>query len=300
MSPWDTLVAAGHAARQVELAPHTTYKLGGPADLFVEVGDRRVLEEVGEAWQAEPRPVLVLGRGSNLLVSDRGFDGVVVRLGAAFAAVSMEGDVVEAGAAQTMPRLARAAGAAGRGGLEWCVGVPGSVGGAVRQNAGCFGSEIADVLVDVEMFSLSDRIFRISPAPTLDLSYRHSSVAATDVVVSARFVTTATNPDEAAAKMRQMTRWRKEHQPGGTLNAGSVFKNPASEAAGALIDRLGLKGFSVGRVRVSPRHANFIEAEAGASAADVVALITTVQAEVKRRSGVELEPEIQFVGFGEE
>lgn len=298
MTTWDDLVAGGHARPHVDLAPMTTYKVGGPADLFVEVTEAAVLAKVGEALAAEPRPVLVLGRGSNLLVSDSGFRGVVLHLGPAFSEFSLAADgTVTAGGALALPRLARAAGAAGRGGLEWCVGVPGSVGGGVRQNAGCFGSEIIDVLVDAEIFSL-DGTVSTRTGSDLDLSYRHSNLAASDVVTSARFFTTVADPEAAADEMRRITRWRRDHQPGGTLNAGSVFKNPATGSAGALIDGLGLKGFAVGEVRVSPRHANFIEAGSGARAADVRQLIETVRTTVRDRTGIDLEPEVQFVGFG--
>jgi len=299
MTSWDDLVADGHARRNVQLAPLTTYKLGGPAALFVEVGEPALLNRVGEALAADPLPVLVLGRGSNLLVADLGFDGVVLRLGPAFSEFSLAADgVVTAGGGLSLPRLARAAGSAGRGRLEWCVGVPGSVGGAVRQNAGCFGSEIVNVIVDADVFSLDEGAMSTCSASDLNLSYRYSNLGPSQVVTSARFFTAATDPQEAADEMRRITRWRRHHQPGGTLNAGSVFKNPAGGAAGAIIDRLGLKGFAVGTVRVSPRHANFIEAEAGATAADVRRLIATVQATVFDLSGIELEPEIQFVGFG--
>lgn len=295
---WDDLVDSGIARRNVALARHTTYKLGGEADLFVEVERMEDVDGLAEAMRDEPRPVLVLGRGSNLLISDAGFRGVVVRLGSRFTTVEFDDDgLVRAGGALSLPRLARAASQEGRGGLEWCVGVPGSVGGAVRQNAGCFGSEVVDVLVYAEIVSLSDGRRRRHQGSDLDLSYRHSSVASTDLVVEAQFRTLPTDPAEAADEMRRVTRWRRDHQPGGTLNAGSVFKNPPDKAAGAIIDALGLKGFSVGRVRVSPRHANFIEADSGATAADVHALIMTVRARVEEEVGVRLEPEIQFVGF---
>jgi UDP-N-acetylmuramate dehydrogenase len=300
MTGWDELVAAGHATRHAELAPLTTYKLGGSADLLVEAVDVAVLERSAVALQSEPLPVLILGRGSNLLIADAGFRGVVIRLGASFSAVAVDADgVVTAGAALSLPRLARSAGSAGRGGLEWCVGVPGSVGGAVRQNAGCFGSEVVDVLLDAEVVALGDGERSVRTPIDLDLAYRHSNLRPGDVVTSARFFTTAVDPVDAAAEMRHITRWRRDNQPGGTLNAGSVFKNPGPEAAGAIIDRLGLKGFAVGKVRVSPRHANFIEAESGASASDVHTLIATVQAKVLEEAGISLEPEIQFVGFGD-
>lgn len=300
MTSWDDLVTAGVARRGVELAPHTTYKLGGPCDLFVDVQDREALEATGEALQSQPIPVLVLGRGSNLLIADTGFRGVVLRLGTPFAhwALDQDGNA-EAGGAMSLPRLARGVSKEGRGGLEWGVGIPGSVGGAVRQNAGCFGHEVVDVLVEAEVLSLGDGAVRWRDAADLDLSYRHSSLSSADVVTTARFRTAAADPQRSAAEMKEVTRWRREHQPGGTLNAGSVFKNPPDAAAGAIIDSLGLKGFAVGPVRVSPRHANFIEAEMGATSAAVRELIETVRIRVKEETGRLLEPEIQFVGFGE-
>ncbi|MFP3913356.1 MAG: UDP-N-acetylmuramate dehydrogenase, partial [Actinomycetota bacterium] len=238
---------------------------------------------------------------SNLLVADSGFRGLVIRLGASFSSWSMDRDgYVEAGGALSLPRLARAVAKGGRGGLEWGVGIPGTVGGAVRQNAGCFGREVVDVIVDAEVCSLRDGRTERRTATQLNLSYRRSAIHPTDVVISARFATRPVDPQVAADEMKEVTRWRREHQPGGTLNAGSVFKNPPDGAAGAIIDSLGLKGFQVGPVRVSPRHANFIEAEAGASAAAVRELIEAVQRRVLDETGRLLEPEIQFVGFEED
>jgi UDP-N-acetylmuramate dehydrogenase len=297
-SAWRRLVETGTAREEVPLAPLATYKLGGPADIFVEATSREALARVAEAMQADPRPILVLGRGSNLLISDAGFRGVVVRLGEGFGMLEVDpAGTVTAGGSVPLPRLARAAAEQGRGGLEWCVGVPGSVGGAVRQNAGCFGSEIVDVLVDAEVFDLRGGGGGIRAVDELDLSYRHSNLDPAEVVVSARFRTVVVDPAAAAQEMRRITRWRRDHQPGGTLNAGSVFKNPPGEAAGEIIDRLGLKGFGFATVRVSPRHGNFIEALPGASAADVRRLIDAVADQVVEATGVRLEPEIQFVGF---
>lgn len=298
---WASLVERGLARPDVELAPLSTYKLGGRADLVVEADSIADLEAVAAALSEEPRSVLVVGRGSNLLIADAGYRGVVVRLGAGLAGFEAEeGEVVRAGGALPLPRLARRASEVGRGGLEWCVGVPGSVGGAVRQNAGCFGSEVVDVLIEAEVVDLRHGGREIRPASSLDLSYRHSNLVAEEVVVEARFATVPVDPAAAAEEMKRITRWRRNHQPGGTLNAGSVFKNPPGRAAGAIIDDLGLKGFTLGKVRVSPRHANFIEAEPGASAADVRRLIQAVRDRVAAETGVELEPEIQFVGFSTE
>ena len=298
MSCWDGLVKAGLVRREVTLSSHTTYTLGGPADLYAEVDEAETLSRLGECLAREPIPTLVLGRGSNLLVADNGFRGLVIRLGQSFSSFEVKSDgVVEAGGSVSLPRMARAAGAAGRGGLEWCVGVPGSVGGAVRQNAGCFGSDTAEVLIDATIVSLDTGLQSVRSADELKFSYRHSNVGPKDVVVAARFATTEVDPLVAGEEMRRITRWRKDHQPGGTLNAGSVFKNPEGGFAGEIIDRLGLKGFEINGVRVSPRHANFIEADAGSSASDVRALIEAVRAKVEAATGIGLETEIQFVGF---
>lgn len=300
MSGWDDLVVSGEAHRDVALAAYTTYKLGGPADLMVEADSPAVLVKVAQAMGADPRPVLVIGRGSNLLVADAGFRGVVLRLGRGFSQVIVdEVGIVEAGGSLSLPRMARAASEAGRGGLEWCVGVPGSVGGAVRQNAGCFDRETVDVLVDVEMVDLADGSVSRFPATSLDLGYRSSNLVSTQVVTWARFATTVSDPGRSAEEMRVVTRWRRDHQPGGTLNAGSVFKNPPDVAAAVVIDGLGLKGFTIGEVRVSARHANFIEAGPGATADDVHRLIETVRSRVDQETGRLLEPEVQYVGFGE-
>jgi len=173
------------------------------------------------------------------------------------------------------------------------------VGGAVRQNAGCFGSETADRLITARIVDLETGARAERSAPQLDLAYRHSNVRSTELVVSASFQGHRGDIGTGKSRMREITRWRKEHQPGGTLNAGSVFKNPADVAAGELIDRLGLKGTSVGDVSVSEKHANFFVAGPDATAQDIYRLVGQVKDAVFERTGTILEPEIQFVGFEE-
>lgn len=291
------LLDSGLVRRGVPLGPLTTYKAGGAASYFADVGTTEDLDALIESGLTTEREVLVLGRGSNLLVADSGFDGLVIKLGGAFATAHVSGLDVEAGAAYPLPKLARLAVDEGVAGLEFFVGVPGSVGGAVRQNAGCFGEETKDCLVAATIVDLatgerSDR----GPAD-LELSYRHSNVGTDQLVVSALFRGHKGDPAQGKEKMRAITRWRKEHQPGGTLNAGSVFKNPPGIAAGELIDDLGLKGTSVGDVSVSDKHANFFVAGPGATAADIQSLVTIVKDAVFEATGTILEPEIQFVGF---
>lgn len=299
MTARDSLSAAGRLRREAPLAPLTTYRFGGPARYLVEAQTEGDLSAAAALAADERLPIFVLGRGSNVVVASRGFDGVVIRLGAGFGRRDFGSDgVVTAGGAVPLPVLARECARAGAGGLEFFVGIPGSVGGAVRMNAGCHGSDTAGVLITARVLSLhSGSAGERSPAD-LAMSYRHSNLAADDVVVAARFHTTAIAPAAAEDRIREITRWRKETQPGGTLNAGSVFKNPPGDAAGRIIDALGLKGFSVGGVEVSPRHANFFVARAGATPEDVRALVDAVREKVRAATGIDLEPELRFVGFG--
>jgi len=291
------LVDRGVVTTDVPLGPLTTYKSGGPARWFAEVDDRGTLGELIATGLTSSHPVLVLGRGSNLVVSDEGFDGLVIRLGSGFTKIRIDGLSVTAGGAVPLPRLARAAVEAGVGGLEFFVGVPGSVGGAVRQNAGCFGTETKDRLVKAAVIDLVTGTVHESTTPTLDLSYRHSNLKPSDLVLEAVFEGAPGDPMAGAEEMRRITRWRRDHQPGGTFNAGSVFKNPPGEPAGALIDRLGLKGTKVGDVAVSEKHANFFVAGPAATSADILRLVQKVKDMVFEMTGTKLEPEIQFVGF---
>lgn len=286
----------GSVRSDVPLGPMTTYKVGGSARWFAEPSDleelRSILELVPEGMS-----VVVLGRGSNVVISDEGIDGLVLRLGGAFCAIDTNPDgTVVAGAAVALPKLARVAAGAGMAGLEFYVGIPGSVGGAIAMNAGGHGSDTAAVLVDAVVVDADSGSLTKRDVASLGLKYRHSDLTEADVVVQATFRTTPGDPEELDANIREITRWRKQHQPGGTLNAGSVFKNPAGDGAGAIIDRCGLKGTAVGPVQVSPIHANFLIATAGATAADIFSFVHEIQTEVLRMTGIELEPEIRFLG----
>lgn len=297
MTDVDQLLSAGLVRREVPLGPMTTYKAGGPAAFFAEVKTTEELMSLVDSGLTREHPLLVLGRGSNLVVADAGFDGLVIKLGREFTSATVSDDRVEAGGAAPLPRLARLAVDAGVIDLEFFVGVPGSVGGAVRQNAGCFGVETKDCLVSAVIVDVGTGATTRREAGDLDLAYRHSNVAANELVVSAWFRGRRGDPADGKRLMREITRWRKENQPGGTLNAGSVFKNPPGVAAGELIDQLGLKGTAVGDVSVSEKHANFFVAGHDATADDIYRLVQLVKSTVFERSGTILEPEIQFVGF---
>ena len=283
--------------RNVAVGPLTTYKLGGPASYFAEVSDFDELEAVLDAWRASGVPLLMLGRGSTLVVADAGIDALVLRLAGTFNEVAQEPGAVLGGAAVRLPQLARAAVAVGRLGLEFYAGIPGSVGGAVRQNAGGHGRETKDVLIEARVLDAGAGTIATVPVSGLDMAYRHSSITAHQVVLDARFSFEPGDPAEGEARIREITQWRREHQPGGTHNAGSVFKNPPGDSAGRIIDELGLKGFSVGDVAVSELHANFFVAGRAATASDLYRLVASVQRVVAERTGIELETEIQFEGF---
>jgi UDP-N-acetylmuramate dehydrogenase len=240
----------------------------------------------------------VLGRGSNLLVADRGFEGLVVSLGVGFESLAIEGRRVRAGAALSLPVLARKTAAAGLSGLEWAVGVPGSVGGAVRMNAGGHGSDTASTLVGYRWVDLTTGSVTESPASRLEPGYRRTTLAGTDVVVAAEHELVPGDPARGAAVIADIVRWRRSNQPGGS-NAGSVFANPEGDSAGRLIEACGLKGFRVGTAAVSTKHANFIQADPGGSADDVRALIDHVRTVVAEETGVRLRTELRLVGFPE-
>jgi UDP-N-acetylmuramate dehydrogenase len=286
------------ARRHAPLGARTTYRVGGPAGLFVEahgeddlVAVHHALATVGSAV-----PFLVLGDGSNLLVADAGFPGLVLRLGAGFEHVHIGASSVRAGAAAKLPVVARQTAAAGLHGMEWAVGVPGSVGGALRMNAGGHGSDIATVLSRVRIFDVRTGGSAESGADRLALGYRTSSLDTGDVVVWADFSLQAGDAARAERAVGDIVRWRRAHQPGGS-NAGSTFINPADDSAGRLIESVGLKGYRLGSAQVSPKHANFIQADRGGSADDVWRLMEHLRAEVAERTGVTLVPEVRLVGF---
>ncbi len=296
MHTFESLIARGLLAENVPIGRLTTYKLGGVSRFFAEVLDLEDLSEVAKAAMAETTPILVIGRGSNMLISDRGFDGLTLRLGGSFTKIEISGSTVVAGGAVALPHLARQTAKAGRGGLEWCVGVPGSVGGAVAMNAGCFGTETVDVLLDATIFDLATGVTSMRGPSTLAMTYRNSDLDPEDLVVGATFRTDESSTEAAEARISEITRWRRDNQPGGTFNAGSVFKNPPGDAAGRLIDASRLKGRRYGDVTVSERHANFFVAGPGATAQDVYQLVKVVQAEVLESTGIYLEPELRMVG----
>lgn len=274
----------------------TTYRVGGTAALFVRPVDEEELLRIAEATAAAEVEPLLVGRGSNMLVSDKGFEGLVVQLGSGFDRVRLREGRVVAGGAVGMPIVARRSVAEGLAGFEWAVGVPGSIGGAVRMNAGGHGSDMAAVLESVVLVDLTSgsRVFRT--AEELKLEYRSSAVAPFQVVVEAELSLRAGLVKDGESLVAEIVRWRRENQPGGQ-NSGSVFTNPPGDSAGRLIDLVGARGLRIGSASVSEKHANFIQADRGGLAADVSSVMIEVRRRVAENLGVDLIAETVFVGF---
>ena len=284
------------AESDVDLGPWCTYRVGGPAALFVHARSQDDLEQVGQVVAQTQVAVLIVGNGSNLLVADAGFDGVVIHLGDSFAQVEVEELTLRAGGAAMLPVIARYSVRAGLSGLEWAVGVPGTVGGAVRMNAGGHGSDMAACLSEVEVLDLATGAGSTLRVEDLQLGYRQSALESTQLVLGAKFVLREGVRQDSEAMIADIVRWRRANQPGGQ-NAGSVFANPPRESAGRLIDAAGLKGHRHGSAVVSSKHANFIQVDPGGRADDVYGLIRELQATILKTHGVVLEPENRLVGF---
>jgi UDP-N-acetylmuramate dehydrogenase len=291
----DLVLASTRARREIPLAPMTTLKVGGPAAGFLEVDDAEHLAVILATLAARPAvPWMVLGKGSNLLVSDRGFPGLVLRLGQGFHAVEVAGAAVHAGAAVPMPVLAQTCAQHGLAGLEFAAGVPATVGGSVRMNAGAHGGETAVHLVSATVVEAAGRR-EVLPAE-LNFSYRHSELSRSSVVVSAHWQLVPDSRDAVLARVEAVKASRRATQPIGERTCGSVFTNPPGGYAAQLIESCGLKGERHGTARISPMHANFIETDRGASASDVAALVRHARAVVRRERGVDLVPEVRLVG----
>ena len=308
-------LVGGSAQRDVPLAPFTTYRVGGNAAVLVRPTSFADLAAVAAAREATGLLVLAVGRGSNMLVADRGFAGLAVTLAdlpAVGAAGEMIGDVedtsdgvvVTVSGAASLPSLARRLASSGIVGFEWAVGIPGSIGGAVKMNAGGHGSDMAAVLVDATVVSIAagDGAGAVVVArDDLALTFRSSGVGDDDLVVSVRLALRRGESAPALERISEIVRWRREHQPGGQ-NCGSVFVNPVpgEVSAGSLIDAIGLRGTRIGDAWVSDKHANFIQAAPNARSADVLAVIEHVRAAVAAETGYALRSEVRLVGFGED
>ena len=278
------------------MSEHTTFKVGGPADLYVIPEDFDEVRDVLRACDEAGVERFVLGRGSDLLVSDEGYRGVIVAVADGLVGVSVDGTEMTCQAGVDLREASEMACELGLTGLEFACGIPGSVGGACFMNAGAYGGCVADVLKCVRVITPDGSIDVVDVAD-LELGYRRSRVASDGLVVlSATFDLQKGDPEKIRATMDDLTRQREEKQPLELPSAGSTFKRPEGYFAGKLIMDAGLQGFQVGGAAVSKKHAGFVVNVGGATATDVHAVIEHVQDEVERQFGVRLQPEVRFLG----
>ena len=277
------------------MSRHTTFRVGGPADvLFLPESAEQVRDALAAARSAGV-PALVIGNGSNLIVRDGGIRGLVIALGEGMAAIARTGNVITAWAGASLARVSAYAQAAGLAGLEFASGIPGSLGGGCAMNAGAYGGQLSDVLIDAEV--ILDGEVRTLTRDEMQMGYRTTRpLREGGVVLSARFQLTTDDPEAIAGRMRELNARRRDKQPLNYPSAGSTFKRPEGHFAGALIEGAGLKGRSVRGAQVSEKHAGFIVKTGEATAADILELIGIVQDEVEARYGVRLETEVRIVG----
>ncbi len=279
-----------------ELKRLTTLRVGGPARALVIAHRDEDLAAVGAVCRDHDLAWLVVGRGSNLLVADAGWPGVGVQLGRPYRRLDPDGELVRVGGAEPLPALAARLAEQGYAGFAWAVAVPGSIGGAVRMNAGAHGSQMADHLVDVDVVRLSTGVRETWPAELLGLRYRHSELPEDAVVVAATLRLAGGDREQIRQELLEIRAWRRANQPSNEPSCGSVFVNPEGDSAGRLVDACGGKGLRVGGARVSDRHANFIVTSPEATARDVHTLIALVRDRVEERFGVRLRPEVVMAG----
>lgn len=291
--------------RHFPVASLTTYKVGGSAAFLCRVDDLTTLVKVARIAQDSGLPLIVIGRGSNSLFADHEFAGIVLQLGDfAQEIVIPEHDQVNtviAGSAVALPVLARRTAAVGLRGFEWAVGVPGTIGGAIKMNAGGHGSDIAESLVSARVFSCRTGEIREIKKSGFGLRFRGSALPDDEIILDASFQLAWGDSDEALKVIDDIVKWRRENQPGGQ-NAGSVFVNPVpgEVAAGELIDQCGLRGFRIGSAEVSRKHANFIQADPGGRASDVMEVMNHVKRIVQQKFGFELRSEVRLIGWENE
>ncbi len=300
---FDPVAVAADLARRVgvravagePMAKHTTMRVGGPADLFATAHNAFELRGLVRFARLRGIPFLLLGRGSDLVVSDAGVRGLVILVRAEGSA--LDGEHYRAEAGLPMARAATETQRAGLTGLEFGLAIPGTVGGAVWANAGAHGGDVASVLESATLLA-ADGSEAVVPSAELGFRYRHSRLKddTGEIVLAATFRLERADAAAIAARLDDIRRWRREHQPLGLPSAGSVFRNPSGDSAGRLIDGLGLKGLRVGGAVVSEKHANFIVNDRQGTASDVRRLADTVRARVRERAGVELVLEIEFAG----
>lgn len=290
---------SGYIRAGEPLARHTTFRIGGPAALYVECDSIADLTLVTEVLAEEEVEWTVLGRGSNLLAADAGYDGAILVLGRDFKRHSIEGEHLQAGAGVALAALVQSAFARGMTGLEYCVGIPGTLGGALVMNAGSREEWIGSAVESVSVYAPGLGLQRVRGAE-LAWGYRTTDLAQRGIVVEASLRLQPGDGWQIRATMESALRRRKRTQPLGVPNAGSIFANPEGDSAGRLIESCGLKRTRVGGAEISELHANFIVNTGGATAADVIALVRLARETIRKQYGIELRPEIRFLGSFDE
>ena len=285
-----------HVLKDEPMSGHTTFRVGGPADYFVTPADTGEIRGVIRLCRDRNVPYYIVGNGSNLLVGDRGYRGVIIQVFRHMNQISTEGEIIRAQAGALLSKVAAAACEAELTGMEFASGIPGTLGGAVRMNAGAYGGEMKQVLKCAEVLTPDGEILEI-PVEDMKMGYRTSIVSARDyVVLQAVLSLKKGNREEIRAKMEELRKKRVEKQPLEYGSAGSTFKRPEGYFAGKLIEDAGLRGFRVGNAQVSEKHCGFVINRGGATAAEVDELMNEVIRRVEANSGVHLEPEVKKIG----
>ena len=281
---------------QEPMAKHTSFRIGGPADLMAMPQSEQELQQLLQRACEAKVPVTLIGNGSNLLVRDKGIRGLVIKLGSMLRDIKVSGNVLTFGSGVSLAQASKKAAELGLSGMEFAVGIPGSIGGAVYMNAGAYDGEMSKVVKSVRVMDAAGEVSELS-ASELDFGYRHSALQGSGKIVTSVTVELPAGDKQAIAeKMADFSNRRITKQPLELPSAGSMFKRPPGYFAGTLIDQTGLKGYTVGGAQVSTKHAGFVVNIGGATAADVLQLISDVQAKVFAAHGVHLEPEVLVLG----
>lgn len=290
-------LTAGTLLEREPMSKHTSFRIGGPADLFVQPANEEELWNALHLARQEKVPFFIVGNGSNLLVSDEGFRGMILHTGGMLKDIFVEGDVIYAQAGALLSTVAKTALEHGLAGMEFAAGIPGTLGGAVCMNAGAYGGEMKDILLDAEVLTQEGERL-VLPVEELNLSYRHSVIFEKNYVVLAAHIRLSRGDTaEIKNRMNELAGARRDKQPLEYPSAGSTFKRPEGYFAGKLIQDAGLKGYTVGGAQVSEKHSGFVINRGGATAEEVRFLIRQVQQKVRSQFGVELEPEVRMLGF---
>lgn len=290
-------ILEANIVEQCDMSAFTSFRAGGKADVLVIPQNREELKFALAVVHEQKVPYMVMGNGSNILVKDGGYPGVIIKLGEAFSEVRIEGDLLAAECGTLMSVVAREAMEAQLTGFEFASGIPGSIGGAAFMNAGAYGGEMVQIVKEVTVISKDGSKEFVMPCNDMDLSYRHSIFHQTgDVIVEVVMQLKSGNKSEISKKMKELSTRRNEKQPVAFPSAGSFFKRPEGYFAGKLIQDAGLKGLSVGGAQISTLHSGFLINTGNASATDIIQLMEIVQAAVLEKFGVKMEPEVRIIG----